>query len=199
MQNTRKNLPTLIGFGIITLIIFITPALASRVNAVKFSDNVNTKNYSPGQPPLLAATSTTPEGSIVITQGTLKDVTVNYSDPRGKHTRFPKYTQAQLEQAIKKPSDKREQDLVDAIKAKDTATYGSQLNSVAISEYANLVKNAVEKGTLKPRRSDMYFHEANFTIGIDVITGKGTKKYRIDSVPNGTHIIPVEYNDKDLK
>jgi hypothetical protein len=199
MQNTVKSLPTLIGFGIITLTVLIAPALANRLSTVKLPDSVNTGKYSPGQPRLLAATSTTPEGSVIITQGTLKDVTVNYSDPRGKHTRFPKYTQAQLEQAIKKPSDKREQDLVDAIKAKDTATYGSQLNSVAISEYANLVKNAVEKGTLKPRRSDMYFHEASFAIGIDVITGKSTKKYRIDSVPNGTHIIPVEYNDKDLK
>ncbi len=89
--------------------------------------------------------------------------------------------------------------LADAIKAQDTANYGSQLNSVAIGKYAELVKDAVEKGIPKPRRSDMYFHEASFFIGIDVATGKGTKRYRVDSVPNGAHVVPVEYTDKDLK
>lgn len=144
---------------------------------------------------LIAQTSFTPEGSVDITAGSLKGTKVNYSDPRNKHTRFPKYTQAQLEQAVKSPSGKLESQFSQAVKDKDVA-FGGQLNSDAIAKYQTLVKDGVEKGTAAKGK---YFYEASFTVGIDIATGKGTKKYRLDSVPNGAHVIPYEYTSSDLK
>ena len=144
---------------------------------------------------LIAQVSATPEGSVAITTGSLKDTKINYSDPRSKHTRFPKYDQSQLEQAAKSPSGKLESQFSQAVKDKDTA-FGGQLNSVSIAKYQALVKDGVEKGTAAKGK---YFYEASFVVGVDIATGKGTKRYRLDSVPNGTHVIPYEYTNNDLK
>jgi hypothetical protein len=144
---------------------------------------------------IAAGVSTTPEGSVVITKGSLKDTKVNYSDPRSKHTQFSKYTQAQLEQALKSPNGKLEQRFADAVKAKDNS-FGGQLNSDAIGKYSTLVKDAVESGIAVPNKSSEYYYEATFTVGVDIATGKGTKRYQVVSVPNGTHIFPFEYPDK---
>jgi hypothetical protein len=206
MEHTKSRLLNFIALSFASLTLFSTPVLANILSR-DLSQNTIYLNLIKTRPTLLAVVaSTTPEGSVAITKGPLiaqvpPIKTVQYGDPRGKHTRLAGYTQAQLEQAAKSPDPKKKQEqlLVDAIKAQDTANYGSQLNSVAVGKYAELVKDAVEKGIPKPRRSDMYFYEASFVVGVDVATGKGTKRYRVDSVPNGTHVIPVEYTDKDLK
>jgi hypothetical protein len=206
MKHVKIRLLNFIPLSFASLALFITPVLANVLNR-DFSSNTIYTNSLRIQPTLLAVDpNKTPEGSVAITKGPLSTQTppiktVQYGDTRNKHTRLATYTQAQLEQAVKSPDPKKkpEQFLVDAIKAQDTANYGSQLNSAAVGKYAELVKDAVENGIPKPRRSDMYFHEATFVVGIDVATGKGTKRYRVDSVPNGTHIIPVEYTNKDLK
>jgi hypothetical protein len=144
---------------------------------------------------LIAQVSFTPEGSADITVGNLKGTKVNYSDPRSKHTKFPKYSQSQLEQAVKSPNGKLESQFSQAVKDKDVV-FGGQLNLDAISKYQTLVKDGVEKGTAAKGK---YFYEASFTVGVDIATGKGTKKYRLDSVPNGAHVIPYEYTSSDLK
>lgn len=154
-----------------------------------YSDEIRGNGY------LIAQVSFTPEGSVDITVGSLKGTKVNYSDPRSKHTKFPKYSQSQLEQAVKSPSGKLESQFSQAVKDKDVA-FGGQLNLDAISKYQALVKDGVEKGTAAKGK---YFYEASFTVGVDIATGKGTKKYRLDSVPNGTHVIPYEYTNSDLK
>jgi hypothetical protein len=143
MKYVKTRLLNFIPLSFASLALFITPVLANVLSR-DFSSNTIYTNSLRIQPTLLAVVaSTTPEGSVAIIKGPLSTQTppiktVQYGDPRGKHTRLATYTQAQLEQAAKSPDPKKKQEqlLVDAIKAQDTANYGSQLNSAAIGKYS---------------------------------------------------------------
>jgi hypothetical protein len=190
----NNALMSFVGLAVASSIAFAAPVMANLLGG---NGSLGTQYVRNRPHPILLAASTTPDSSVEITKGPLKETKVAYSDPRGKHTKFPKYTQADLEKALKSPSS-AEQKFADAVKAKDNS-YGGQLNSDAIVGYAALVKDAVENGISVPNKGSEYYHEAAFVVGIDIGTGKGTKKYQVVSVPNGTHIFPYEYTKTDLK
>jgi hypothetical protein len=99
-------------------------------------------------------------------------------------------SQAEIEailKAKKAPSTAKLKRFWNNVKSGDKR-YGGQLNKEAVQRYKELLKNAVEKGT--PKGEQRFNHEADFVVGIDILTGKATKKYSVVSVPNGAHIVP---------
>lgn len=130
----------------------------------------------------------TPSGRVTPSSGPYKGQRVNYGDGRNKHTKVADKTLKELEDALSKPPKKGLlQRFVEAVKAQDRG-FGSQLSKEATDQYEKLVKDGLEKGV---ERGGKLYYKADFNIGIDVETGEPTPFYRLDSVPNGTHIVPV--------
>jgi hypothetical protein len=134
----------------------------------------------------------TPSSTVTPTKGPDSGKAAQYGDTRNKHTRVGDQSQADIENAVKNPAGSTGplKDLTDAIKAKDK-TYGSQLFKEATDKYGDLVKDALENGT---RKSPTWIdHTAPFDVGIDILTGKTTRNYRMffAAPKGGWHLFPV--------
>lgn len=148
---------------------------------------------------------TTASGTIIPKAGKFKGDTINYEDTRGKHTCFATKTQAQLEALVKNPDKQIEKDFSQAFKSKDKAIssqFGAQLNQEAGDKkgnYANLLQEAIEKGTYDPVTEKIYY-TAEFIVGADTESGVYTKRIRVDGMKlakpgdkgqsNGVHMFP---------
>jgi hypothetical protein len=83
---------------------------------------------------------------------------------------------------------------IEAVEAKDTHDYGSQLGSDTAEKetYIELVKETLQEGTWKPG-AKRYYYDAGRPVGTEVTDdGKVTSKLRLEGVPNQTHIVPVK-------
>jgi hypothetical protein len=140
---------------------------------------------------------TTPSGKFVVKSGAFKDETINYEDPRGKHTCFAKRTQSELEALVKNPSTPLEREFSQAFKNKNknvSVEYGSQFNKEASSTYETLLKEAIEKGVYN-QSSGKILYKFDFLVGADTEAGLYTKGVRVDGVnkggSNGVHMFPI--------
>lgn len=140
---------------------------------------------------------TTPSGKFVVKSGAFKDETINYEDPRGKHTCFAKKTQPELEALVKNPLTPIEKEFSQAFKNKNknvSVEYGSQFNKEVSSNYEALLKEAIEKGIYN-QNSGKILYKFDFFVGADTESGVYTKGIRVDGVnkggSNGVHMFPI--------
>lgn len=198
-MKTKLIFPIVVGLLCSSSFLSKSLTSSSSANTGLSASNLEVRSLKPLDSYILISQNginTTPQGSVKITVGTWKDKTVSYGDnDRNKHTKFPNHSQDDLDKAVKSPSNPKEIIFSNSVKTKDT-NYGGQLNSEAIKKYEELVKTGIEKGKAV---GDKYYHEASFPVGTDIATGKRTSRYRLDSIPNGTHVIPLAFDDKILK
>jgi hypothetical protein len=130
-----------------------------------------------------------PVGNVTPTKGHFKGKKVEYVD-NGKHSKLSKFTQEQLEKALKASKRKGAAEAFGkAIKDKGKGkNFGSQLNKEAVQRYQELIKKGLENGKLSGQGIEF---DAGFKIGIDVTTGKATSRYKIIGIPHGAHIVPI--------
>jgi hypothetical protein len=149
----------------------------------------------PGQLPAAAAGPTvllrsTPGGSVTPSKGPDAGRAVSYGDTRHKHTKLANHTLDELKGAMTNPTG-APPDLQALPQNKGTPGWGSQLSKEATDGYAQLVKDALENGTRTgASRID---HAASYEVGIDIITGQATKRYRMfySNAYGGWHLFPV--------
>jgi hypothetical protein len=142
----------------------------------------------------------TPSGTITITKGPLAGKTIEYGDPRGKHTRVAQEAMATLKDAIRDPTKYRGivREFGEAFGARDVpSNWGSQLGLSGLNGYRGLVQHAVENGT---QSGSNFYAEANQEIGFDRDQPRGSRavsKYAVYGLgADGSglaHIIPEEW------
>jgi hypothetical protein len=131
----------------------------------------------------------TPQGSVTPSSGKDSGKSVSYGDTRAKHTKIADHSLQEMKDAAADPS-KATGDLKGLRDNLGNPAYGSQLSKEATDKYATLVKDALENGTrFSPTRIN---HVAAEEIGINIMTGSGTKNYTMhfSLTYGGWHIFP---------
>ena len=132
----------------------------------------------------------TPEGEVIPAAGPLAGQRIRFGDDRHKHTVIGQLTAKEMRKAMGKPPPTAVLAVfVQAVRNRNRA-YGGQLGSEAIARYADLVKDALERG--RPLGPTSFIHRADIEVGVDIEAGVSTKGYQVFTRPRA-HIFPLDH------